>query len=44
VTSYGFDWTSVSPMTGASAEQAEVLVNPMLLFLLGQLAFGIKFA
>jgi hypothetical protein len=31
-------------MTRASAEQAEVLVDPMLPFLLGQLAFGIKFA
>jgi hypothetical protein len=31
-------------MTGASAEQAEVLVDLMLPFLLGQLAFGIKFA
>jgi hypothetical protein len=31
-------------MTGASTKQAEVLVNLALLFLLGQLAFGIKFA
>jgi hypothetical protein len=31
-------------MTGASTKQAEVLVDLTLLFLLGQLAFGIKFA
>jgi hypothetical protein len=31
-------------MTRASAEQAEVFVDPTLPFLLGQLAFGIKFA
>jgi hypothetical protein len=31
-------------MTGASTEQAEVFVNLTLPFLLGQLAFGIKFA
>jgi hypothetical protein len=31
-------------MTGASTKQAEALVDPMLLFLLGQFAFGIKFA
>jgi hypothetical protein len=31
----GFDQTSVGPMTGASAEQAEVLVDPTLPFLLG---------
>jgi hypothetical protein len=31
-------------LTGSSAKQAEVLVDPTLLFLLGQLAFGIKFA
>jgi hypothetical protein len=44
VTSCGFDQTGVGPMTGASTKQAEVLVDTMLLFLLGQLAFGIKFA
>jgi hypothetical protein len=43
MTSCGFNWTSVGPMTGASAEQAEVLVNLTLPFFLGQLAFGIKF-
>jgi hypothetical protein len=31
-------------MTGTSTKQAEILVDPTLLFLLGQLAFGIKFA
>jgi hypothetical protein len=44
VTSCRFNWTSVGVMTGASTKQVEVLVNLTLLFLLGQLAFGIKFA
>jgi hypothetical protein len=43
-TSCRFDWTGVGPMTGASTKQAEVLVDLTLPFLLGQLAFGIKFA
>jgi hypothetical protein len=31
-------------MTRASTKQAEILVDPMLLFMLGQLAFEIKFS